>query len=101
VMTKTTSAPTTATPTIALAAAGQTLPTAALDRSWPSCVAHLMSRRWLVAVSVVAHLCLMGALVASGIWRIEEVERGRAQSVVIGQPPPPPPAAGGHSDPKP
>src|SRR5213078_4269478 len=94
-MTKTTIAPTTATPTIAPAAPGQGLPTAALDRGPRSCVAHLMSRRWLVAVSVVAHLAIVVGLVISGIWRIDQVERGRIRSQPIGVPLPPPPPPGG------
>jgi TonB family protein len=61
-----------------------------------------MSRRWLVAVSVVAHLAIVGGLVVSGIWRIEQVERGRGHPLALGAPLPPPPAAsGGHTDPKP
>ncbi|TMQ14562.1 MAG: TonB family protein [Deltaproteobacteria bacterium] len=54
-----------------------------------------MSRRWLVAVSVVAHLAIVVGLVISGIWRIDQVERGRIRSQPIGVPLPPPPPPGG------
>src|SRR5689334_12783553 len=90
---KTTSAPTTATPTIRSAAAGQGLPTPALDRGARWCVAHLMSRRWLVAVSIAAHLSIVIGLFVSGVWRLDRLEHGPLHARLDGWRPPPPPAS--------
>src|ERR1051325_584224 len=92
---KTTSAPTTATPTIRSAAAGQGLPTAALDRGARWCVAHLMSRRWLGAVSIVAHPSILIGVFVSGVWRIDRLDHGPLHARLDGWRPPPPPAPSG------
>lgn len=56
-----------------------------------------MSRRWLVAVSVTAHLCILSGLFVSGIWRLERLEPGPRKFSLTVQPPPPPPAPAGGS----
>jgi TonB family protein len=61
-----------------------------------------MSRRWLVAVSVIAHLCILIGVFVSGIWRLERLDAGRARFTVgVQQPPPPPAPAGGFKAPPP
>jgi TonB family protein len=61
-----------------------------------------MSRRWLVAVSVTAHLCILAGVFVSGIWRLERLEGGPPRFALAVQPPPPPPApAGGSRAPRP
>jgi TonB family protein len=61
-----------------------------------------MSRRWLVAVSVTAHLCILTGVFVSGIWRLERLEPGKHKFSLHVQPPPPPPApAGGAKAPQP
>jgi TonB family protein len=60
-----------------------------------------MSRRWLVAVSVAAHLCLLTGVFVTGVWRIERADPGRRRTLDIGvQPLPPPAPAGGSFVPK-
>jgi TonB family protein len=54
-----------------------------------------MSRRWLVAVSVVAHAAVGVGLVASGLWRIERLEAGRVPVDLVRPMAPPEPAPGG------
>jgi cysteine-rich repeat protein len=54
-----------------------------------------MSRRWLIAVSLVAHLAVAVGLFISGVWRIERVRAdGRRTLSLVVMPPPPAPAAG-------
>lgn len=54
-----------------------------------------MSRRWLIAVSTVAHVAVGVGLFATGVWQIDQLDRPRL-SIALGQPPaPPPPPAGG------
>src|ERR1041384_5006795 len=96
---KTTSAPTTATPTIRSAAAGQGLPTAALDRGARGGVAHLLSRRWLGAVSIVAPLSILSGVFVSGVWRIDRLDHGPLHARLDGWRPPPPPAPSGGANP--
>ena len=54
-----------------------------------------MSRRWLVAVSVTAHLCILTGVFVSGIWRLERLDPGKPRFSLAVQPPPPPPAPAG------
>jgi cysteine-rich repeat protein len=54
-----------------------------------------MSRRWLVAVSILAHLCILVGVFVSGIWRIERLDRDRHVRIDGWHPPPPPAASGG------
>lgn len=54
-----------------------------------------MSRRWLVAVSVTAHLCILAGVFVSGIWRLERLDPGKPRFSLAVQPPPPPPAPAG------
>lgn len=56
-----------------------------------------MSRRWLVAVSVAAHLCILAGVFVSGIWRLERLEGGPPRFALAVQPPPPPPVPAGGS----
>jgi TonB family protein len=56
-----------------------------------------MSRRWLVAVSVTAHLCILTGVFVSGIWRLERLDAGPPRFALAVQPPPPPPAPAGGS----
>jgi TonB family protein len=56
-----------------------------------------MSRRWLVAVSTAAHLCLLTGLFVTGVWRIERADPERRRSLDIGVQPLPPPAPSGGS----
>src|SRR5262249_26389608 len=86
--------------TIRRAAAGQGLPAAIVDRRAWWCVAHLMSRRWLGAVSVAAHLCILIGGFTSGIWRLERLEGVRAHGPCAVQPLPPPARGGGPRVPK-
>jgi TonB family protein len=61
-----------------------------------------MSHRWLVAVSVTAHFCILAGVFVSGIWRMERLEAGPRKFELHVQPPPPPPApAGGSRAPRP
>ena len=54
-----------------------------------------MSRRWLIAVSTVAHVAVGVGLFTAGVWQLEQLDRPRL-SIALGQPPaPPPPPAGG------
>jgi TonB family protein len=54
-----------------------------------------MSRRWLIAVSTVAHVAVGVGLFVTGVWQLEQLDRPRL-SIALGQPPsPPPPPAGG------
>ena len=54
-----------------------------------------MSRRWLVVVSISAHLCILAGVFVSGVWRIERLDPGRAQFRLGLQPPAPPAPSGG------
>ena len=54
-----------------------------------------MSRRWLVAVSIAAHLSIVVGLVISGAWNIERLEAGRRRIDLGVQPLPPPAPPGG------
>ncbi|HEX3759016.1 MAG TPA: TonB family protein [Kofleriaceae bacterium] len=54
-----------------------------------------MSRRWLIALSVTAHLCILTGVFISGIWRLERLEGGPPRFALAVQPPPPPPAPAG------
>jgi TonB family protein len=54
-----------------------------------------MSRRWLVGVSVVAHVAVGVGLVVSGVWRIDRLEAARMPVVLRTPLSPPEPAAGG------
>jgi cysteine-rich repeat protein len=56
-----------------------------------------MSRRWLVAVSVTAHLCILAGVFISGIWRLERLDAGPRKFALAVQAPPPPPAPAGGS----
>jgi cysteine-rich repeat protein len=61
-----------------------------------------MSRRWLVAVSITAHLCILAGVFVSGIWRIGRLETGpRKFDLAVQTPPPPPAPAGGSKVPQP
>jgi len=53
-----------------------------------------MSRRWLIAVSTVAHVAVGVGLFVTGVWQIDQLDRPRL-SVALGQPPPPPPPPAG------
>jgi len=50
-----------------------------------------MSRRWLVAVSVAAHLCILIGVFVTGVWRLDQLERGQTRTRLDGWHPPPPP----------
>ena len=54
-----------------------------------------MSRRWLVVVSIAAHLSILIGLFVSGLWRIDRLERGPVRARLDGWHPPPPPAPSG------
>jgi TonB family protein len=54
-----------------------------------------MSRRWLIAVSAVAHLAVAGGLFVSGVWRIERLEAPRLALRGLGYMMPPPAPSGG------
>lgn len=56
-----------------------------------------MSHRWLVAVSVTAHFCILAGVFVSGIWRMERLEAGPRKFELHVQPPPPPPTPMGGS----
>jgi TonB family protein len=53
-----------------------------------------MSRRWLIAVSTVAHVAVGVGLFVTGVWQIDQLDRPRL-SIALGQPPPPPPPPAG------
>jgi TonB family protein len=53
-----------------------------------------MSRRWLIAVSTVAHVAVGVGLFATGVWQIQQLDRPRV-AIALGQPPPPPPPPAG------
>jgi len=59
-----------------------------------------MSRRWLIAVSITAHLCILTGVFVSGIWRLERLEAAPIQHVIHLPPQPPPPPAGGFKAPR-
>jgi cysteine-rich repeat protein len=50
-----------------------------------------MSRRWLVAVSVAAHLSILIGVFVTGVWRLDKLERGPVRTRLDGWHPPPPP----------
>lgn len=54
-----------------------------------------MSRRWLVAVSVSAHACILAGVFATGVWRLERLDPGKREFRLGIQPPPPPAPSGG------
>ncbi|HEX7839725.1 MAG TPA: TonB family protein [Kofleriaceae bacterium] len=54
-----------------------------------------MSRRWLVVVSVAAHLCILVGVFVSGVWRIERMDRGASRPRLDWHPPPPPASSSG------
>jgi TonB family protein len=54
-----------------------------------------MSRRWLIAVSTVAHVVVGVGLFTTGVWQIQQLDRPRSRLELGTQPPPPPPPAGG------
>lgn len=54
-----------------------------------------MSHRWLIAVSMGAHLAVAGGLFVAGIWRIERMEDHNRSRAEILQPAPPPAPSGG------
>jgi cysteine-rich repeat protein len=54
-----------------------------------------MSRRWLVAVSIVAHLSILIGVFVSGVWRIDRLDHGPLHARLDGWRPPPPPAPSG------
>jgi cysteine-rich repeat protein len=57
-----------------------------------------MSRRWLIVVSVTAHLCILAGVFVSGIWRLERLDAAPRKFDLTMQPPlPPPPAPAGGS----
>lgn len=59
-----------------------------MDRRLRSCVAHLMAHRWLIGVSVGAHLAVGVGLFATGVWRIDRLEPGRfARGIAVMTPP--------------
>ena len=61
-----------------------------------------MSRRWLIAVSVTAHLSILAGVFVSGIWRLERLEAApRKFDLTVQTPPPPPAPAGGSTAPRP
>lgn len=61
-----------------------------------------MSRRWLIAVSSLAHLAVAVGLFLSGVWRMDRLDVGHVRIVDITFRPPPPPApSGGPEGPKP
>jgi cysteine-rich repeat protein len=61
-----------------------------------------MSRRWLVVVSIAAHLSILIGLFASGVWRLDQLDRGPVRARLDGwRPPPPPEPSGGSVAPKP
>ena len=53
-----------------------------------------MSRRWLIAVSTVAHVAVGVGLFVTGVWQIDQLDRPKL-SIALGQPPPPPPPPAG------
>lgn len=54
-----------------------------------------MSRRWLIAVSALAHLAVAGGLFVSGVWRLERLEAPRLALRGLGYMMPPPAPSGG------
>jgi TonB family protein len=54
-----------------------------------------MSRRWLITVSLLAHVGLGVGLFATGIWRLERLDGGRAITVIGVMTPPAPAPEGG------
>lgn len=65
-----------------------------MDRPADPRVASLMSRSWLIGVSVVVHAAVGVGLFASGVWKIEQVEAKAMPTFLSVAPPPPPPASG-------
>jgi cysteine-rich repeat protein len=66
-----------------------------LDPRRRSCVADLMSHRWLIAVSMGAHLAVAGGLFVAGAWNIERLDGHHRFLEGIGVMPPPPAPSGG------
>ena len=61
-----------------------------------------MSRRWLVAVSIAAHISILIGLFVTGVWRLDRLERGPVRTTLDGwHPPPPPESSGGRVTTKP
>lgn len=62
-----------------------------------------MSRRWLIAVSLVAHLAVAATLAVSGVWRLERLDPDHRflAMVPIMAPPAPAPGGGPPTPPKP
>jgi TonB family protein len=62
-----------------------------------------MSHRWLVAVSVAAHLCILTGVFVSGIWRVDRLDAGPLRFSLVQPPAPPPPPSppGGSKTPPP
>jgi protein TonB len=54
-----------------------------------------MSRRWLVAVSISAHACILAGVFVSGVWRLDRLDPGKREFRLGIQPPPPPAPSGG------
>jgi TonB family protein len=55
-----------------------------------------MSHRWLIAVSMSAHLAAAGGLFAAGAWKIERMNNSHHRTIVdVFQPQPPPAPSGG------
>lgn len=53
-----------------------------------------MSRRWLIAVSMSAHVAVGSAVFVSGIWRMERLHADPLHNELVLQPPPPAPSGG-------
>jgi len=54
-----------------------------------------MSRRWLVAVSVSAHVCILAGFFVSGVWRLERLDPGKRRFTMDVPLQPPPAPSGG------
>jgi TonB family protein len=57
-------------------------------------VAYPMSRRWLIAVSVTAHLAVGAGLFVSGVWRIERLHADPVRNELVLPLAPPAPSGG-------
>jgi cysteine-rich repeat protein len=67
----------------------------AADHQPGSRVADLMSHRWLIPISMGAHLLVAGGLFASGVWHIERLHASPRATHDLLQPWSPPAPAGG------
>lgn len=65
-----------------------------MDLSLRPSVSYPMSRRWLIAVSVTAHLAVGAGLFVSGVWRIERVHADPVRNELVLPLAPPAPSGG-------